>query len=40
MKDIMKDELGAPQIVDRRTFQVELDALRVREKNHTRNEDG
>jgi hypothetical protein len=33
--DIMRDELGAPKIVDRNTFQVELDALRVREKAHT-----
>src|SRR5450631_4394235 len=31
----MRDELGAPKIVDRSTFQVELDALRVREKAHT-----
>jgi predicted dithiol-disulfide oxidoreductase (DUF899 family) len=35
MNDIRKNELGAPQIVDRSTFQVELDALRVREKAHT-----
>jgi predicted dithiol-disulfide oxidoreductase (DUF899 family) len=36
MKDIMGDEeLGAPKIVDRNTFQAELDALRVREKAHT-----
>jgi predicted dithiol-disulfide oxidoreductase (DUF899 family) len=35
MKDIIKDELGAPKIVDRSTFQAELDALRVREKAHT-----
>jgi hypothetical protein len=34
MKDLMKDELGAPKIVDRSTFQAELDALRVREKAH------
>ena len=39
MKDIMSDELGAPAIVDRTTFQVELDALRVREKAHTREGD-
>ena len=39
MKDIMKDELGAPKIVDRSTFQAELDALRVREKAHTREGD-
>jgi predicted dithiol-disulfide oxidoreductase (DUF899 family) len=29
-------EVGAPQVVDRATFQAELDALRVREKAHTR----
>ena len=39
MKDIMSDELGAPKIVDRGTFQAELDALRVREKAHTREGD-
>src|SRR5712692_5140656 len=39
MKDIMRDELGAPTIVDRSTFQAELDALRVREKAHTREGD-
>ena len=32
MKDIMRDELAAPKIVDRSTFQTELDALRVRDK--------
>jgi predicted dithiol-disulfide oxidoreductase (DUF899 family) len=31
----MKDELGAPRIADRSTFQAEIDALRVREKAHT-----
>ena len=36
MNDLMKDELGAPKVVDRSTFQAELDALRVREKAHTR----
>ena len=35
MTDFMKGELGAPQVVDRATFQAELDALRVREKAHT-----
>ena len=35
----MSDELGAPKIVDRGTFQAELDALRVREKAHTREAD-
>jgi predicted dithiol-disulfide oxidoreductase (DUF899 family) len=39
MEDIMRDELGAPKIVDRSTFQTELDALRVREKAHTREGD-
>jgi predicted dithiol-disulfide oxidoreductase (DUF899 family) len=39
MNDIVKDERGAPKIVDRRTFQAELDALRVREKAHTRESD-
>ncbi len=33
------DELEAPEIVDRATFQTELDALRVREKAHTREGD-
>jgi len=32
-------ELGAPRIADRATFQAELDALRVREKAHTREGD-
>ena len=35
----MSDELGVPQVVDRSTFQAELDALRVREKAHTRQGD-
>ena len=35
----MRDEFGAPKIVDRSTFQAELDALRVREKAHTREGD-
>src|SRR5512132_3872745 len=39
MQDVMRDELGAPQVVDRSTFQAELDALRVREKAHTREGD-
>jgi len=39
MTDIMRDALGAPQIVDRSTFQAKLDALRVREKAHTREGD-
>jgi predicted dithiol-disulfide oxidoreductase (DUF899 family) len=32
-------QLGVPKIVDRDTFQAELDALRVREKAHTREGD-
>ena len=36
MKDILRDELEAPKIFDRSTFQAELDALRVQEKAHTR----
>ena len=39
MKDIASDERGAPEIVDRSTFQAKLDALRVREKAHTREGD-
>src|SRR5437879_6660444 len=39
MEEIMRDELAAPKIVDRSTFQAELDALRVREKAHTREGD-
>ena len=33
------DELGSPKIVDRKTFQADLDTLRVREKAHTREGD-
>jgi predicted dithiol-disulfide oxidoreductase (DUF899 family) len=36
MNDFGGDALGAPKIVDRAAFQAELDALRVREKAHTR----
>jgi predicted dithiol-disulfide oxidoreductase (DUF899 family) len=39
MTALMKAELAAPKIVDRSTFQSELDALRVREKAHTREGD-
>jgi predicted dithiol-disulfide oxidoreductase (DUF899 family) len=39
MKDMVIDELQAPKIVDRGTFQAELDVLRVREKAHTREGD-
>jgi predicted dithiol-disulfide oxidoreductase (DUF899 family) len=36
MPAITSDDLGAPRIVDRNTFQAELDAVRLREKAHTR----
>jgi predicted dithiol-disulfide oxidoreductase (DUF899 family) len=39
MKDAMRKEFGAPAVVDRNTFQAKLDALRVREKTHTREGD-
>ncbi len=39
MKGTLKEDLGAPRIVDWSTFQAELDALRVREKAHTREGD-
>src|SRR5271170_3176173 len=39
MEDTLKDELGAPRVVNRSTFQAELDALRIREKAHTRERD-
>jgi predicted dithiol-disulfide oxidoreductase (DUF899 family) len=39
MTNFMRDELVAPQVVDRSTFQAELDALRVREKAHMREGD-
>ena len=39
MKDITSDEPRAPKIVDRNTFQAELDALRVQEKAHTKQGD-
>src|SRR5487761_239309 len=35
----MRDELGAPKVADRNTFQAELDALRAREKAHTKEGD-
>src|SRR5438876_3640229 len=35
----MRNEFGVPAVVDRGTFQAELDALRVREKAHTREGD-
>jgi Bacterial protein of unknown function (DUF899) len=39
MTTYMRDELGTPKIVDRNTFHAELEALRVREKAHTREGD-
>jgi predicted dithiol-disulfide oxidoreductase (DUF899 family) len=39
MTDLIRDEPAAPMVVDRATFQAELDALRVREKLHTREGD-
>src|SRR5215831_5267558 len=39
MKDSIGNEYGVPAVVDRDTFQAELDALRVREKAHTREGD-
>jgi predicted dithiol-disulfide oxidoreductase (DUF899 family) len=39
MKYGMSNELAAPKPVDRNTFQAQLDALRVREKAHTREGD-
>ena len=35
MQNAMRNEFGAPAVVDRSTFQAELDALRLREKAHT-----
>src|SRR5687767_265935 len=39
MKNFMRSELGVPAMVDRATFEAELDGLRVREKAHTREGD-
>src|SRR5262249_14418742 len=39
MKDSIGNEYGVPAVVDWDTFQAELDALRVREKAHTREGD-
>src|SRR5919108_3898404 len=35
----LPDELAKPRVVDRATFQAQLDELRVREKAHTRDGD-
>jgi predicted dithiol-disulfide oxidoreductase (DUF899 family) len=39
MMDLTREEFRAPKVVDRSAFQAELDALRVREKAHTRKGD-
>ena len=39
MKYFLSDDPVAPDAVDRKTFQAELDALRIREKAHTREGD-
>src|SRR5580658_4866799 len=39
MPDFMSKELRAPKVVDRSTFQAQLDALRVQEKVHTKEGD-
>jgi predicted dithiol-disulfide oxidoreductase (DUF899 family) len=39
MTDTVNDITGVPEVVDRSTFQAELDALRLREKAHTREGD-
>jgi len=39
MKNTLRNEIGAPTVVDRSIFQAKLDALRVREKAHTRDGD-
>lgn len=39
MNDFIRGEFAAPKLVDRGRFQAELDALRVREKAHTREGD-
>ncbi len=39
MRDILEDGAGTPREVDRSTFEAELDALRAREKAHTREGD-
>jgi predicted dithiol-disulfide oxidoreductase (DUF899 family) len=39
MTEIMRDDIAVPAVVDRSTFQAQLDALRVREKAHMREGD-
>ncbi len=38
-RDELGDELGSPEVVDKETFRAQLDALRAREKAHTREGD-
>ncbi|MDQ8755792.1 DUF899 family protein [Sphingosinicella sp. LHD-64] len=39
MNDVTTNDRAAPEVVDRATFQAELDALRIREKEHMREGD-
>ena len=39
MTDLIRDEPGMPRVVDRNTFQSDLDALRVQEKAHSKEGD-
>jgi hypothetical protein len=39
MREPIRIELGVPNVGDRSTFHAELDALRIREKAHTREGD-
>jgi predicted dithiol-disulfide oxidoreductase (DUF899 family) len=39
MKNTLRNEIGAPPVADRSIFQAKLDALRAREKAHTREGD-
>jgi predicted dithiol-disulfide oxidoreductase (DUF899 family) len=39
MNNVVRDEAGVPKVVDRSTYQEELNALLVREKAHTREGD-
>src|SRR5580698_2282312 len=39
MSDLVRDEIGAPKVVDRSYFQAELDTLRAQEKAHMRQGD-
>jgi predicted dithiol-disulfide oxidoreductase (DUF899 family) len=39
MTDVMTDQLAVPDIVDRSTFQAQVEAVRLREKAHMREGD-